>query len=144
MGIVRTSEAEWKGDLTSGQGTITLGSKAFSGPYSFKGRTSAEVNPQTNPEELIGAAHAGCFTMQLSALLSKDGHPPESIHSTAKVHLDSDAGGFTISQIDLQTEAKVPGITAEEFNKYAETAKKICPVSKALAAVKIEFKAVLL
>lgn len=140
MGIVRTSEAQWKGDLLSGQGKLIFGSKVYEGPYSFKERT-ADHSSQTNPEELIAAAHAGCFSMQLSALLSKAGHPPEYIHSTAKVHLDADASGFTISQIDLQTEAKVPGMDAAEFSKHAEAAKKMCPVSKALAAVKIEFKA---
>jgi osmotically inducible protein OsmC len=143
MGIIRQSEAEWKGDLMSGEGFIKFGSKAFEGPYSFKGRTT-DQSSQTNPEELMGAAHAGCFSMQLSALLSKDGHPPQSIHSTAKVHLDSDAKGFLISQIDLETEAKVSGITAEAFEEYAHKAKELCPVSRALASVKINFKAVLL
>lgn len=143
MNIVRISEAKWKGDLMSGEGFIKFGSKAYEGPYSFKGRT-ADSSSQTNPEELIAAAHAGCFTMQLSALLTKAGYPPEHIHSTAKVHLDSDASGFSITQIDLQTEAKVPGMFKEEFIRIAEEAKRICPVSKALAAVKIEFKAALL
>lgn len=140
MNIVRTSEAKWKGDLMSGEGFLALGSKAYEGPYSFKGRTS-EQSAQTNPEELIAAAHAGCFTMQLSALLTKAGHPPEHIHSTAKVHLDSVGDGFAITQIDLRTEAKVPGMIEEEFLKLAEMAKTICPVSKALAAVKIDFRA---
>jgi osmotically inducible protein OsmC len=143
MGIVRESQAEWKGDLASGEGTIKFGSKAYEGPYSFKGRT-AENSPQTNPEELIGAAHAGCFSMQLSALLTQAGHPPEVIRSKAKVHLDPDGKGFKISQIDLETEAKVPGLTAEQFAEHAEHAKHGCPVSKALAAVNITFKAVLL
>jgi osmotically inducible protein OsmC len=143
MGIIRESRAEWQGDLMSGQGELKFGSKAYEGPYSFKGRTD-QVSAQTNPEELIAAAHAGCFSMQLSALLSQAGHPPEFIHSTAKVHLDPEGKGFVISQIDLSTEAKVPGLTAEQFKELAETAKQVCPVSKALAAVKIDFKAVLL
>jgi len=143
MDIVRKSEAEWKGDLKSGEGIIKFGSKAYEGPYSFKERT-ANQSHQTSPEELIGAAHAGCFSMQLSALLTKAGHPPDHIHSTVSVHLDSDANGFFISHIDLETEAKVTGMTSEEFSKHAEEAKRICPVSKALSGVKIEFKAVLL
>ncbi|MDR3478630.1 MAG: OsmC family peroxiredoxin [Gammaproteobacteria bacterium] len=143
MSVVRISEAEWKGDLMSGEGVIKLGSKAYEGPYSFKSRT-AESSPQTNPEELIGAALAGCFSMQLSALLTKAGHPPESIHSTAKVHMSMDANGISVSEIDLETEAKVPGMNSDEFTKTAETAKTICPISKALSALKINFKAVLL
>jgi osmotically inducible protein OsmC len=143
MGIVRKSEAEWKGDLKTGEGTIKLGSKAYEGPYSFKGRTS-EQSSQTNPEELIGAALAGCFSMQLSALLTKAGHPPEHIHSTANVHMDMSESGITISLIELETEAKVPGISSDEFLKLATTAEQTCPISKALAAVKREFKATLL
>ena len=143
MTVIRKSEAEWKGDLLSGEGVIKLGSKAYEGPYSFKERSAAQSSV-TNPEELIGAAHAGCFSMQLSALLTKAGHPPQSIHSIAQVSLDSDDSGFFISKINLTTEAKVPGISQEEFNKIAETAKNICPISKALAATKIEFKATLL
>lgn len=140
MEIVRKSEAKWMGDVMNGAGTIELGSHAFSGPYSFKGRTT-DQSPQTNPEELIGAAHAGCFSMALSAILSKAGTPPKEIHTTAKVHLSSNNDGFYISAIDLQTEASVPGITEEVFLQHAENAKKNCPVSKALAAVPINFTA---
>lgn len=140
MGVVRQTEVEWKGDLTSGEGFIKLGSKAYEGPYSFKSRT-ADNHPETNPEELLGAAHAGCYSMQLSALLSKAGHPPEVINSTAKVHLDPQGEGFAITLIELETKAKVPGITSEEFMKLAEIAKTSCPVSKALASTKIDFKA---
>jgi lipoyl-dependent peroxiredoxin len=143
MGITRTTTVEWKGDLMSGEGFIRLGSKAYEGPYSFKSRT-ADQSPQTNPEELLGAAHAGCFSMQLSALLSKAGHAPEAINTIAKVHLDKEGEGFVISKIELETSGKVPGITADEFLKYAETAKTICPISKALASTKIEFNAILL
>lgn len=138
MDIIRKSEAEWKGDLTTGEGMLKLGSKAFEGPYSFKGRTTSETK-QTNPEELIAAAHAGCFTMALSAGLTKAGHPPTSIHSSADVHLQIGNDGIAISQIDLATEATVPGMTEEQFKKIAEDAKNNCPVSKALAAVKINF-----
>ena len=139
MSVVRESQAEWKGDLQNGTGQIKFGSKAYEGPYSFKGRT-AESSPQTNPEELIGAAHAGCFSMQLSAMLTQAGHPPEVIRSRAKVHLDPDGKGFKISQIELETEAKVPGMTEAEFTELALAAKNSCPVSKALGAVTIEFK----
>lgn len=140
MDLIRKSEAEWNGDLMNGTGVIKLGSKAYEGPYSFKGRTSAE-SKQTNPEELIGAAHAGCFSMALSAGLSKAGHSPTSIHTTAGVHLAMGADGISIPEIDLSTEASVPGLTQEDFMKFAEEAKKTCPVSKALSAVKINFTA---
>ncbi len=143
MGLIRQSEAEWKGDLESGTGSLKFGSKAYEGPYSFKGRT-AENSTQTNPEELIAAAHAGCFSMQLSALLGKAGHPPEKIHSTAKVYFGPDGGGFSISKIDLNTEVKVSGLSEDEFKKIAEQAKETCPISKALSAVKIEFTSKLL
>src|ERR1700738_164308 len=117
MSVTRKSEAEWQGDLKTGAGTIKLGSKAYEGPYSFKERIAAHSS-QTNPEELIGAALAGCFSMQLSALLTNAGHPPENIHTTATVHLDSDASGFVVSKIDLETEAMVPGISSDEFLKF--------------------------
>lgn len=143
MGIIRRAEALWKDDLMNGKGSIKLGSGAYEGPYSFKERTS-EKSSQTNPEELIGAAHAGCFSMALSALLTKAKHPPKKIHSTAKVHLDSEDEGFVISEIELETEADVPGLTSDEFQQHAEKAKETCPVSKALKAVPIKFKATLL
>jgi len=140
MVIVRKSEAHWRGNVMEGSGTIALGSGAYNGAYSFKGRTTNETK-QTNPEELIGAAHAGCFSMALSALLTKAGHAPTQIDTIAKVYLDSNAEGFFISKIDLETEASVPGISEAEFMNLAEDAKKNCPVSKALAAVPINFKA---
>lgn len=143
MSIERKAEAEWKGDLQTGTGEIRLGSKAYEGPYSFKERTS-QTSSQTNPEELIGAALAGCFSMQLSALLSKAGHPPENIHSIAKVIFELDPNGPFISKIILKTSAKVPGISEEEFKKHAETAKTICPISKALKSVQIELTSELL
>jgi osmotically inducible protein OsmC len=137
--ITRSSMAEWRGDLETGQGNIKLGSGVYNGPYTFKGRTA--TGPGTNPEELIAAAHAGCFTMALSAQLSNAGHPPRRLNTTAKVQLDSVPGGFEISRIDLQTEADVPGINLATFQQLAETAKKNCPVSKALAGPRIELKA---
>ena len=140
MDIIKKSEAHWKGGIKEGSGTIKLGSGAFEGPYGFKSRMSSESS-ETNPEELIGAAHAGCFSMALSGLLTKAGHPPTDIFTTAGVHLATEGDGFVISQIDLETSAIVPGLSEEEFLKYADIAKKTCPISKALAAVKIEFKA---
>lgn len=139
---VRNAEAEWQGDLKSGKGTMKLGSGAFEGPYSFQSRM--EDGAGTNPEELIGAAHAGCFSMQLSAMLAHGGHPPKRLHTTAQVHFGPAGGGFEISKIELRTEADVPGLSAEEFQKTAEEAKKICPVSKALSATPISLEATLL
>lgn len=137
----RKAEAEWHGDLKSGAGTMTLGSGAFQGAYSFRSRM--EDGAGTNPEELIGAAHAGCFSMQLSAMLAAGGHPPTSLRTTALVHFGPVEGGFAISGIDLTTEAEVPGLDEATFQEQAETAKKVCPVSKALAATPITLKATL-
>ena len=126
--------------------TIALGSKAFSGPYNFKTRVNQDTQstqPQTNPEELIGAAHAGCFSMALSAELTKAGFPPKEIHSTAKVHLAVTPESITISKIELTTNATIAQITAAEFEKIAQHAKENCPVSKALAAVQISLSATL-
>ena len=108
--VVRSSAAEWQGDLETGQGHIKLGSGAYQGPYTFKDRTMGAAAPSgTNPEELIAAAHAGCFTMALAAQLSKAGHPPRRLNTTAKVQLESAAGGFEITRIQLQTEAEILG-----------------------------------
>ena len=142
MDILRKSEAIWNGDLISGDGQITFGSGAYKGPYSFKGRTT-EQTQQTNPEELIAAAHAGCFSMALSALLTKLGHPPKKIQTIAKVHLISVSDGLEISEIELETVGDVPGMSAEDFQKHAETTKQTCPVSKALKAVSMKLKATL-
>jgi lipoyl-dependent peroxiredoxin len=136
---IRTSEAEWRGDLKGGRGEIKLGSGAFSGNYSFQSRF--EEGQGTNPEELIAAAHAGCFSMALSARLAESGHPPAKVHTTAKVHFGPVPGGFAISRIDLATEGSVPGIDAGTFEKRAEEAKQNCPVSKALQAVEITLTA---
>jgi osmotically inducible protein OsmC len=138
----RTAEAEWRGNLTEGKGEVKLGSGAFSGPYDWRSRSADGAG--TNPEELIGAAHAGCFSMALSAHLSQAGHPPTRIHTTARVHLEKVDNGFAIPRIELDTEAEVPGIDAATFQQQAETAKANCPVSKALAGVQIELKATLL
>jgi lipoyl-dependent peroxiredoxin len=138
---IRKSEAEWDGNLLQGTGHMKLGSGAFDGPYSFRSRM--EDGSGTNPEELIAAAHAGCFSMALSAGLSKGGFTPKRIHTVANVHFDKVADGFAITSIDLNTEGDVPGIDAAKFQEFAEGAKKNCPVSKALSAVPINFKAVL-
>ena len=138
----RTAKAEWKGGLKDGQGTMKLGSGAFEGNYSFLSRF--EGGAGTNPEELIGAAHAGCFSMAFSAGLGKAGFSPKSIKTTAKVHLEKVGEGFEITAIELESEADIPGIDEREFQEHAETAKKGCPVSKALAGTKITLNAKLL
>ena len=129
----RTADAVWNGTLTDGEGTMEFGGGAFSGSYSAKSRF--EEGEGTNPEELIAAAHAGCFSMALSLGLEQAGHPSESVSTTADVHLTPADGGFAISRIDLHTRATVPGIDPDEFQRVAEETKSGCPVSKALAAV---------
>ena len=136
---VRKAEAEWRGGLRDGKGTMKVESGAFSGPYSFG--TRFENAKGTNPEELIGAAHAGCFSMALSAALEKAGHKPARVHTTASVKLDKVGDAFAITNIDLVCEAEVPGIDEAAFNQQAEGAKANCPVSKALAGTKISLNA---
>ena len=131
----RTSSAEWKGTLKEGAGTMKLASGAYEGPFTFASRF--ESGKGTNPEELIGAAHAGCFSMFLAALLGNKGYVP-TIRTTATVHLEA---GPTIALIELDTEAVVPGIDEATFQQIAEDAKKGCPVSKALAGPEIRLKA---
>jgi lipoyl-dependent peroxiredoxin len=136
----RTAEARWDGSLQEGKGTMRMASGAYEGPYSFQSRF--EEGDGTNPEELIAAAHAGCFSMALSAELGRAGHSAESVETTATVHLDKVEGGFAIKRIELDTQARVPGIEDSEFQEVAEGAKKGCPVSQALAAVEsIELRA---
>jgi osmotically inducible protein OsmC len=132
---VRSAVGEWKGGLKDGTGQVTLGSGAYSGPYSFKSRM--EDGAGTNPEELIAAAHSACFSMALSAGLAGAGFVPTKVHTTAKVHFGPVEGGFAISKIELETQAEVPGIDNEAFQAQAEGAKKGCPISKALASVPI-------
>jgi len=139
----RTAEAEWKGNLAEGAGTLKVGSGAFEGPYTFKSRFE-EGQSATNPEELLGAAHAGCFTMALTAQLSSQRLTPIRIDTEAKVKLERVGEAFSITRIDLQTEAEVPGIDEATFQKYATDAKRNCPVSKALAATEIFLTAKLL
>lgn len=138
---VRKAEAAWTGDLRSGSGHMRFGSGAFDGAYSFDSRFGEGKG--TNPEELIAAAHAGCFSMALAGALTKSGHPPTNIATSASLALEQKPEGFRISTIDLKTQAEVPGIDAPAFLKIAEDAKRNCPVSVALAGVKINLDATL-
>ncbi|HTK34477.1 MAG TPA: OsmC family protein [Caulobacteraceae bacterium] len=138
----RTADAEWTGAITEGSGRMRLGSGTFDGPYSFKSRMQDGAG--TNPEELLGAAHAGCFSMALSAQLTGAGLKPERIHTTATVNFTKAEAGWTIDRIDLATEAKVPGLSDADFQAKAADAKKNCPVSRALAGVDIRLTATLL
>jgi lipoyl-dependent peroxiredoxin len=129
----RNGSAEWNGDLKEGAGRLTVGDGVWSGDYSFASRF--EEGEGTNPEELIAAAHAGCFTMALSLALGDAGHPPESINTSAKVQLRNIEGLPTIDRIKLETEASVPGVDDAQFQELAEAAKAGCVVSRALAGV---------
>jgi len=135
----RTSEAIWKGTLQAGEGTMSLGSGTFEGGYSFNSRF--EEGKGTNPEELIAAAHAGCFSMALAHGLEQAGYKPEQVKTSADVTIDKVGDGFQITKIKLKTEGKVPDIEEKEFLEQAETAKTDCPVSKALAGTEITMKA---
>jgi osmotically inducible protein OsmC len=139
----RTANARWDGSLTEGNGTMRMASGAYEGPYSFQSRF--QEGEGTNPEELIAAAHAGCFSMALSLELGNAGHAPESVETEAIVHLDKEGDGFAIKRIELRTRGRVPGASEEEFQQAAEGAKKGCPVSRALGGVEsIEVDAQLL
>jgi osmotically inducible protein OsmC len=127
----RKAHAEWTGAIDSGQGTMAFGSGAFEGPYSFQSRM--QDGPGTNPEELIGAAHAGCFSMALSLILGGGGHTPESISTDAAVSFEQQGEGWAITGIELTTRGKVPGLDEDGFRQAAETAKEACPVSQALS-----------
>lgn len=129
----RNGSAEWKGDLQSGSGTVTVGDGIFEGNYSFASRF--EEGEGTNPEQLIAAAHAACFTMALSNALSTNGHPPDSVRTTARVQLRNVEGAPTLTRIDLDTVGTVPGLDEQAFQGYAEQAKAQCPVSRALAGI---------
>ena len=135
----RTATARWEGGLQGGKGTMRLGSGAYEGQYSFSSRFEAGTG--TNPEELIGAAHAGCFSMFLSGVLSRADTPPNRISTNARVHIERGDEGFSITRIELETEAEVPGVDAAAFQEHAATAKANCPVSKALAATEITLDA---
>jgi osmotically inducible protein OsmC len=132
---VRKANAVWEGGLRGGKGTVALGSGAFQGPYSFGSRF--EEAGGTNPEELIGAAHAGCFSMAFAAGLERAGHAPKRVATSARVHLEKAGEGFRITRIELATEAEVPGIDEAAFQEQARKAKEGCPVSQALAGTEI-------
>jgi len=138
---IRKAEAVWEGNLKKGKGSMKFGSGAFEGRYSFASRF--EEGPGTNPEELIGAAHAGCFSMALSGILDMAGYAPERIHTVARVRIEKVGEGFKITTIELETEGNVPGIDEKAFQEKAEAAKKGCPVSMALTGTEIRLKATL-
>ena len=135
----RSAKAEWNGSLMEGKGKMALGSGMFEGAFSFNTRMGDE--PGTNPEELLGASLAGCYTMALNATLEKSGKPASSVKTDAKVFFGKDDSGFAIKHIDLETTAVVEGIEEDEFLRITEEVKKTCPISKALAAVTINLKA---
>jgi osmotically inducible protein OsmC len=129
----RNASAQWQGTLMEGDGKMALGSGAWEGPFTFKSRF--EEGQGTNPEELIGAAEAGCFTMQLSHNLAEAGHPVESVQTQAKVHIRNVDGNPTITKIDLITRGRVPGLDEATFKETAEATKDACIISRALRAV---------
>lgn len=136
---VRTADAEWKGNLSGGTGTLRTETGAVDGSYSFASRF--EEGAGTNPEELIAAAHAGCFSMALAHELDQEGHTPERVRTTARVHLDPGEGGPPIRRIELRCEAVVAGVEEAAFQKIAEGAKEGCPVSQALSSTPISLEA---
>jgi osmotically inducible protein OsmC len=138
--LTRTAQASWSGTVPEGGGRLALGSGAFEGPFTLKARIE-EGQRGANPEELVGAGHAGCFTMSLASLLSEEGHPPAELRTTARVRLEQLDEGFRITQIELRTEGEVPGVDATRFEELAEQAKATCPVSLALAGTEITLDA---
>jgi lipoyl-dependent peroxiredoxin len=128
---IRTASARWQGTLTEGSGVMRTGKGGYEGNYSFRSRF--EEGEGTNPEELIGAAHAGCFSMALAKGLTDAGFPPVSVETTAHVHLDKVDGAQTVTRIDLSTTATAPGIDASEFATIAEATKAACPISRLLS-----------
>ena len=142
MNMKRRSQAAWEGRVDEGAGSIALGSGAFEGEYSLRGRTE-EGQRTTNPEELIGAALAGCYTMSLANLLTEQDRPATRLDTTATVYLEQGEDGFAIPRIDLETTGEVPGVEAAEFQQLAEQAERGCPVSKVLRAAEISVRATL-
>ncbi|GGQ45215.1 OsmC family protein [Couchioplanes azureus] len=128
---IRTASARWSGNLTEGSGTVRTGKGGYEGNYSFKSRF--EEGEGTNPEELIGAAHAGCFSMAFSKALADEGFTPTSVETTAKVHMDKTDAGFSVTRIELETVGDVPNVDAGTFSKIAEAAKENCPISRLLS-----------
>ena len=142
MKFTRKAEADWNGGIIDGNGKVKLGSGAFEGAYSFNSRFTEDKDQKaTNPEELIAAAHAGCFTMALSGNLGRAGYEPKNIHTTAKVKIEKQGDGFVIPNIDFETEAEVEGIEDEEFQQIAEKTKETCPVSQVLSGAEISLDA---
>jgi lipoyl-dependent peroxiredoxin len=128
---IRTASARWQGNLTDGSGTVRTGKGGLEGNYSYKSRF--EEGEGTNPEELVGAAHAGCYSMALSKQLADAGAPPKSVDTTAQVHFDKTDAGMTVTRIDLDTVVDAPGVDQAEFQKLAEGAKENCPISRLLS-----------
>lgn len=137
---VRKADAVWEGDLQNGSGTMKMGT-SYEGPYSAASRF--QDGSGTNPDELLAAAHAGCFSMAFSKVLADAGHTPNRIQTTAKVHLDKQENGFAITRVELVTEADVPGIAEDTFKSAAESAKENCPVSKLFKGAEISVDATL-
>ncbi|MCH8337754.1 MAG: OsmC family peroxiredoxin [Chloroflexi bacterium] len=135
--LVRRASATWHGSIGEGHGHMEFGD--FEGSYSVASRF--EDGEGTNPEELLGAAHAGCFSMALSSNLSAAGHPPKSVETSAQVHIDKLEAGWTVTRVHLVTKAEVAGLEAEAFQEFAEEAKANCPISRALAGVEITLEA---
>lgn len=142
MQFTRKAEADWNGGIMDGNGKVKLGSGAFEGAYSFQSRFGDDTK-STNPEELIAAAHAGCFTMALTGNLGRAGYSPTNVHTTASVKIEKQGDGFVIPNIDLETVAEVEGIEDEEFQQIAEKTKETCPVSQVLKGAEISLKATL-
>jgi len=140
--VIRTAQASWSGTVPEGGGRLALGSGAFDGPFTLRARME-DGQRSANPEELVGAGHAGCFTMSLADLLSTEGHPPADLETTARVHLEQTDTGFSITRIELHTTGTVDGMDEETFTRLAEQAKATCPVSRALAATEITLVATL-
>ncbi len=138
--VVRHSEATWQGTVPDGGGRIALGSGAFEGPFTLRARVE-DVERATNPEELIAAAQAGCYTMSLANLLGEAGHPPDDLQTTARVTLEQLQTGFAITRIELKTTGQVAGVDEATFIRLAEQAKLTCPVSRALAGTEITLEA---
>jgi osmotically inducible protein OsmC len=135
----RSAVAEWKGNLQEGDGTMSVASGAFETGYSYESRF--EDGAGSNPEELIAAAHAGCFSMALAHILSEAGHEPRSVRTTARVRLEATDAGPTITRSDLETEVSVDGVEGDEFQRFAEQAKEGCAVSRALGAIDLGVEA---
>jgi len=138
--VIRTAQASWSGTVPEGGGRLALGSGAFEGPFTLRARME-EGQRGANPEELIGAGHAGCFTMSLASLLSDEGHPPDDLETTARVVLEQTDTGFSITRIELDCVGAVAGVDDATFAALAEQAKSTCPVSRALAGTEIKLTA---